>query len=145
MAGERAADSPAALMAALADAVNGDAALVRRGRYLNVEFVIEVDAERYYVTVAAGRIAAVTPGPALMRPWHFAIAASADAWQRFWQPMPEPGYHDIFAMTKSGAARIDGDLQPLMANLRYIKEVLAIPRRLGASADDGRGTVGRGG
>ena len=88
----------------LPELVNGDAALVRRGRYLNVEFVIEIDAERYYVTVAAGRIVAVTPGPALMRPWHFAIAASADAWRRFWQPMPEPGYHDIFAMTKSGAA-----------------------------------------
>ena len=128
------ADSPAAVMAALADAVNGDPALVRRGRYLDVEFVIEIDEQRYYVTVAAGRIVALVPGPALMRPWRFAIAASADAWRRFWRPVPEPGYHDIFAMTKSGFARIDGDLQPLMANLRYIKEVLATPRGFGGGA-----------
>ena len=135
MAAKRPADSPGAVMAALADAVNGDPALVRRGRYLDVEFVIEIDAERYYVTVAAGRIVAVVPGPALMRPWRFAIAASADAWRRFWQPMPEPGYHDIFAMAKSGAARIEGDLQPLMANLRYIKEVLATPRQFGGERE----------
>ena len=133
MAAERPADNPAAVMAALADAVNGDQALVRRGRYLDVEFMIEIDDQRYYITVAAGRIVAVTPGPALMRPWRFAIAASADAWRRFWRPVPEPGYHDIFAMTKSGLARIDGDLQPLMANLRYIKEVLATPRRFGGA------------
>ena len=33
-------------------------------------------------------------------------------------------------MTKTGTARIDGALQPLMANLRYVKDVLAAPRRL---------------
>ena len=69
-----------------------------------------------------------------MRPWRFAIRASEDAWARFWAPMPAPGYHDIFAMTKNGEARIDGDLQPLMANLRYIKDVIAAPRRAGAMA-----------
>ena len=52
MAAKRPADSPAAVMAALADAVNGDQALVRRGRYLDVEFVIEIDNQRYYITVA---------------------------------------------------------------------------------------------
>ena len=48
--------------------------------------------------------------------------------------MPRPGFHDLFAMTKSGRASIDGNLQPLMANLRYFKEVLAAPRKL---AEDG--------
>jgi hypothetical protein len=31
-------------------------------------------------------------------------------------------------MCKSGDARIDGDIQPLMANLRYFKELLALAR-----------------
>ena len=39
--------------------------------------------------------------------------------------MPAPGYHDVIAMGRLGVARLEGDLQPLMANLRYIKEVLA--------------------
>jgi hypothetical protein len=42
--------------------------------------------------------------------------------------MPEPGYHDVIAMTRLGVARLEGDLQPLMANLRYVKEVLESPR-----------------
>jgi hypothetical protein len=43
--------------------------------------------------------------------------------------VPAPGYHDIFAMTKGGRARVEGNLQPLMANLRFIKDLLAAPRR----------------
>jgi hypothetical protein len=48
--------------------------------------------------------------------------------------VPEAGYHDLFAMAKAGQARVEGDLQPLMANLRYVKDVLASPRRLTRSA-----------
>ena len=48
--------------------------------------------------------------------------------------MPRPGYHDLFALTRFGHARIEGDLHPLMANLRYIKEVLESPRRLARGA-----------
>jgi hypothetical protein len=32
-------------------------------------------------------------------------------------------------MKKLGVARIEGDLTPLMANLRYVKDVVAAPRR----------------
>ena len=32
-------------------------------------------------------------GPVLMRSWRFAIRADADAWNRFWQPMPEVAWH----------------------------------------------------
>jgi hypothetical protein len=65
-----------------------------------------------------------------MRPWRFAVRADAEAWEEFWRPVPRPGFHDLFAMTKAGRATVEGDLQPLMANLRYLKEVLAAPRRL---------------
>ena len=39
-----------------------------------------------------------------------------------------PGWQDIFAMEKIGEATIEGDLYPLMSNLRYIKELIALPR-----------------
>jgi hypothetical protein len=118
----------------LFDLVNADAALVRRGRFLTTDFLIEVGDEPFHVSVQDGRIASVTRGPALMRPWRFAIRASDNAWREFWQPVPRPGYHDLFALTRFGRARIEGDLQPLMANLRYIKEVLETPRRLARRA-----------
>ena len=113
--------------------VNGNAALVRRGRYLTTTFLVGVGDTDWLVEIAAGRVAAVTPGPHMMRSWTFAIRASEDAWAGLWEPVPRPGRHDIFAMTKSGEAVIEGDLQPLMANLRYVKEVLAAPR--GTSAE----------
>ena len=118
----------------LGDLVNADEALVRRGRFLTADFLVEVDDTPYHVSVERGRIASVTRGPALMRPWRFAIRAPENAWREFWQPVPRPGYHDLFALTRFGRARIEGDLQPLMANLRYIKEVLEAPRRLTRSA-----------
>jgi hypothetical protein len=117
----------------LFDLVNADAALVRRGRFLTTDFLVEVGDVPFQVSVQDGRIASVTRGPAAARPWRFAIRASAEAWREFWQPVPRPGYHDLFALTRFGHARIEGDLRPLMANLRYIKDVLAAPRRLGRS------------
>lgn len=112
----------------LAELVNGNEALVRRGRLLSVDLLLQSGDTPYHVSIRDGRIAAVETGPVLMRPWRFAIRARDDAWRAFWRTEPAPGYHDIFAMAKLGVATIEGDLQPLMANLRYIKEVLAAPR-----------------
>jgi len=108
--------------------VNGNAALVRRGQFLSTVFLVGAGEIDIYVAVRKGVIDEAAAGPALMRSWRFAIRASAEAWSRFWEPVPRPGYHDLLAMTRFGTARIEGDLQPLMANLRYVKEVLATPR-----------------
>jgi len=116
----------------LPELVNGDAVLVRRGRWLSTTFLIEVGETQYLVRVDEGRIAAVETGPFVMRPWRFAIRAAADVWERFWRPLPEPGYHDIFGLLRKGLITFEGDLQPMMANLLYIKGVLAAPRALGS-------------
>ena len=120
---------PEAILARLPDLVNADAALVRRGQRLTTAFLLAVGDAEYLVHVAAGRLAAVERGPFLLRSWSFAVRAPADAWTRFWRPLPEPGYHDLFAMKKLGVARVEGDLWPLMAHLRYLKDVLTAPRR----------------
>jgi pimeloyl-ACP methyl ester carboxylesterase len=126
---------------ALAELVNTDAALVRRGRFLSTPFLVEVGDTPWLVTVVEGRVERVERGPFLLRSWTFAIRASSDAWQRFWEPVPAPGYHDIFAMARFGRARIEGELHPLMANLEYVKRVLAAPRRL--RVRDGGGPADR--
>ena len=115
----------------LPDWVNADAALVRRGRYLSTVFLVEVGETAWLVTVHEGRVARVERGPFLMREWAFAIRASAEAWRRYWEPVPAPGFHDLFALTKGGHARVEGDLRPLMANLRYVMVVLTLPRGRG--------------
>jgi hypothetical protein len=113
----------------LADLVNADASLVRRGRYLSTTFLVEIGATAWLVTVHEGRVTRVERGPFLMRAWSFALRAPEDAWRRFWEPVPAAGWHDVFAMTKGGQATVEGDLRPLMANLRYVKDVLDKLRR----------------
>jgi hypothetical protein len=44
------------------------------------------------------------------------------------EPVPAPGFHDLVALTRGGHAHVEGDLRPLMANLRYVKDVLTLPR-----------------
>lgn len=104
--------------------------LRRRGTWFSERFRVGIGAIAFDVTTAQGRIVSVERGPFLMRSHRFAITASADAWQRLWQPVPEPGWHDLLAIYKRGYAQIDGDLQPLMANLQYVKDVLTAPRQL---------------
>ncbi len=115
-------------LAELADRMNGNAGQVRRGRFVELEFLLQIGDEAHYLCISHGQLTAITPGPLLMRPWRFAIRIQADAWQRFCQPMPRPGYHDLFAMCKLGVAGIEGDIQPLIANLRYFQEMLAMAR-----------------
>ncbi|HEV8615261.1 MAG TPA: hypothetical protein VGU22_07180 [Methylomirabilota bacterium] len=119
----------AAVLDGLPDLVNADASLVRRGRYCSVTFMVQIGDTAWLVTVHEGRITRLERGPFLMRAWSFAVRAPAPAWTKFWEPMPPPGFHDLFAMAKGGHATVEGDLVPLMANLRYVKDVLAAPRR----------------
>jgi hypothetical protein len=114
----------------LPELVNGDERLVWRGRFLTVDFLVEVGDVPYYVSIQSGRITSVERGPFYTRSWLFAVRASGEAWEKLWEPVPRPGYTDILGMMKRGEATIEGDLHPFMANLRYIKEILATPRRL---------------
>ena len=117
----------------LAEWVNGNAALVRRGRFVNATVLIEVGTSGYLIRIAEGRVVEVCPSPALMPNWTFALRAPHDAWEKFWQPKPPPGFTDLFALVRKRLLRIEGDLHPFMANLLYFKEVLAAPRYREAS------------
>ncbi len=124
------AEDVAECLSRLPDLVNDNAALVRRGRTLSGEFMVCADEVPVHLKVSEGLIVRVERGPFRMRSWRFAIRARTEAWERHWEPVPAPGYHDVIAMTRLGVASLEGDLQPLMAHLRYVKEVLAAPRQL---------------
>ncbi len=111
------------------DLVNADADLVRRGRFLSTTFLIKIGDKGYLVKIIEGRIVSVTPGPFVTPNYSFALRAPRDEWELFWTKLPPPGHHDIFALFKRGKLTIEGDLQPFMANLLYIKDVLASPRK----------------
>jgi hypothetical protein len=128
------ADDLAAKVEALPKLVNDDSVLLRRGRMLTVDILLEIGSTPYYVSIERGRIVRLERGPNIMRSWSFAIRGNEHAWREFWRPFPPPHFHDLFALAKKGEFRIEGDLYPLMANVFYFKGALAAPRRLAGGA-----------
>jgi hypothetical protein len=120
------------LIEKLPELVNNDEALVRRGRFLTAVIKIVVGDDEYWVGIKEGRVVAVERGPFLMRSCDIAVRASAEAWEKFWERYPPPGYQDIFGMSKSGEADVSGDWLLFMQNLQYFKDLLQSPRRLAA-------------
>ena len=112
----------------LAQLVNRDPAIVRWGRRMNETFMVEVGDTQFLLTVRDGRIEHVEKGPFTMKSWRFAIRASRDSWDKFWQKTPAPGWHDLFALLRRGDVKFEGDQRVLMAYLQYVKLVLAAPR-----------------
>jgi hypothetical protein len=122
------------LFEALPGLVAGDSDLVRRGRHFTGDFEIGVGTQQLIVSVVSGEVKAVARGPFLLRPWMFAVRAAPATWAALLEPVPAPGVHDILALSKRGLARIEGNLQPFMANLQYVKDMLGKPRALNGKA-----------
>lgn len=112
----------------LAEFVNGDEALVRRGRTVDFEILVGVGEVDYIVRIDAGRVSDVRRRQINIESGRFAIRAPAEIWVEHWQPVPKRDHHDLFSMLAAGLARIDGDLLPFMQNLQYFKDLLAAPR-----------------
>ncbi len=127
---EESAEAAAALFQKLPELAAADEPLIRRGRFLSTDLLVGIGTIPFFVTIVEGRIARQERGPFLMRPWTLAIRGAAGAWTQFWQPMPKPGWHDLSALAKRGEVSIEGDIRSFMANLQYIKDLLALPRRL---------------
>ena len=73
-------------------------------------------------------------GPSRQTPWRFALRTDGEALAKFWEPMPEPTFHDIFGFVKTGRGRIEGDILLLVKNLRFFKEFMALGRQEEATA-----------
>jgi hypothetical protein len=113
---------------AMADRLAALPHLGRIGGLFSTTVLLAVDEAEFYVTFEKGRITAIREGPSLKTPWSFALRAEGEALRQFWQPVPPPGFHDIFGLVKYGHGRIDGDILLLVKNLRFFKEFLALGR-----------------
>lgn len=112
----------------LAEAANADPNIQRLGRTCSAEFGLGVGARELHVIVRRGRVIEVLEGPFRMRATAFHIAAETEAWEEFLKPTPKPGRHDIFAMSATGIAKIEGNMPILLQHLGFFKALLAAPR-----------------
>ena len=120
---------PVAAVLLLQERVNADAFLLYRGRFLAVDFLLEIGDMPFIVSIDRGKITNVDRGPFSLRSWEFAVRGTRLGWSRFWQPIPPPQFHDIFALVKRKEFRLEGNMQTFMTHLLYIKDVLAAPRQ----------------
>ena len=115
-------------LAGLAERVAGDAALLRRGRYLNTSCQLIIGVESVLLRIIDGRVAEVRQGSFASLSAVFAIIGQPAVWQRFLAADPPPGDHDLFAFLKRRELRVVGDSHPLMSHLLYFKGVFACLR-----------------
>ena len=107
-----------------------DAGLIHRARNAHITLLLKAGEQSYLLQLKEGRLEDVHHTDRPMDSCDITMAASDEDWQGYWQVMPKPGLHDIFAMAKSGRLRIEGNFRPLMRHLQVVKDVLALPRRL---------------
>lgn len=102
--------------------------ILRLGRLFSETVLIEIEGNEIYLTFEKGHLISVTAGPSRKTPWRFAFRTDAEALEKFWQPIPEAKFHDIFGLVTIGRGRIDGDILCLVKNLRFFKDVMALAR-----------------
>ena len=112
----------------IADFVNGNQSLIRRGRYVNFAILVGISEEDHIIRIEGGRVTDVYLRRINIDSGRFSIRAPTKIWKEFWQPMPKREHHDLFSILAAGLAQIDGDLLPFMQNLQYFKDLLAAPR-----------------
>jgi hypothetical protein len=118
-------DHVAERVAGLPERVSGDAALLRRGRFLDTICQLDIGADTVLLRIIDGRIAETRRGPFVTPSAAFAISGEAAVWRRFLAADPPPGDHDLLAFVKRKELRLTGDLHPLMSHLLYFKGVFA--------------------
>ncbi len=120
-----AGDDIAARVAALPQRINGDVALLRRGRFLNATCQLGIGERNLLLRIVDGRLVAAGDAPPVTPSADFAIIAEPAVWLRLLAPEPPPGDHDIFAFVKRKEVMLVGNLHPLMSHLLYFKGLLA--------------------
>lgn len=124
-----AVELPSGFLEAWREAINADTALVARARHLSTDLLIGIGAQDLLMRIREGRCEGIAQGPHLTRAVAFSLRGNADAWSAFWQPVPLPGSHDVFALVKARAFTLDGDMKMFLAHLLFFKTVLAKPRQ----------------
>jgi len=107
---------------------HGDALLARFGRDLDLALIVGDGDLDWLVEIENGVVVRVTRGPLVMPRTDLRLRAASETWARFLEPVPPPGFHDLFAMRRYRRIQIEGDICLMSAYLFYIKRLFALLR-----------------
>ena len=115
-------------MAAWPARVAAEAALERRGRTLDADVLIEVGEAAWLAAIRRGQVVELRQGPFVLPSFTLALRITAEGMARFLAPQPVAGWHDLLALRRQGALRIEGDSTVFFAHLAWFKDALALLR-----------------
>lgn len=118
----------------LAGLAAGDPALTRFGKGFGAAILVGDGANDWLIEIRDGAVTQVTPGPLMTPRTDIRIRAASDVWTRFLEPVPPPGFHDLFAMLRYRRIVIEGDMKLFTAYLFFIKRLFALLRGAEARA-----------
>src|SRR2546427_12927123 len=90
--------------------VNARDALVRRGRYVSLAFLLGVTDQEYVGTIDRGRVTSVEPRRLATSTGRFTTRAATPAWEEFSKRVPRRDHPDLWPMLAPGTLKIVGDL-----------------------------------
>lgn len=99
-----------------------------RVREVNLDMLLQFGQVPAIVRVRNGRVLEILEMAVPLQSSDFSIKGTETGWQKFWEQIPQAGWHDILALNKRKEFTIEGNLQPLMAHLQFIKDLLASTR-----------------
>ena len=105
--------------------VAAEAALERCGRTLDADVLIEIGDKAWLAAIRRGQVVALQRGPFVLPAFTLALRITAEGMARFLAPAPVPGWHDLLALRRQGALRIEGDTAVFFAHLAWFKGALA--------------------
>ena len=117
------------LMAQWQSAVASDTRLQEIGRHCDIELLIQIDDDPWFLSIDSGCLVNVAQGPLPMRSSEIAIRGSHATWEKFFSPIPVRQFHDLFAMSSYGHIEVQGNQHLLREHLPFLKALLALPRK----------------
>ena len=112
----------------LKNKVNKNTNLIKRGRWINLTFILGVNEKEFIFKIVDGKINSIFQKKVDTEFGIFKISSSLENWEKHWLKIPPRDFHDLFAMLSKKLIKLDGDLKPLMQNLQYFKDLLASNR-----------------
>jgi hypothetical protein len=109
--------------------VNADPELQLIGNWFTTAFSLTSGDQRCIVRFERGRIVQTFPSPRLDVRCAFGFRASPEIWARFFAAVPEPLYHDFFAMLmRVPGFVLEGDTLVAMQHARALHRAMNVIR-----------------
>ncbi len=100
------------------------------GKYFTADYVLDFGGKEFLFKVRNGEIVEIIESPTMDDPWQFAIRWQMEGWEKFIQPVPPPGYNDLFAGMYLSGCILHGDTEAFVGNLKALFRILAVMRNV---------------